>query len=35
MRYIEQFAIMDTIVGQSKSMRSGIENSFKSMSGNN
>lgn len=31
-RYIKQFAIMDSLVGQSKSVRSGIENSFKGMS---
>jgi flagellar hook-associated protein 2 len=31
-RYIKQFAVMDSLVGQSKSMQSGIENSFKGMS---
>lgn len=33
-RYLRQFAIMDSLVGQSKSERTGVENSFKAMSGN-
>jgi flagellar hook-associated protein 2 len=32
-RYMRQFAIMDSLVGQSKSERTGVENSFKAMSG--
>jgi len=31
-RYTEQFSVMDSIVGSSKSTRTGIENSFKGMS---
>lgn len=31
-RYLRQFAIMDTLVGQSKSLQSSVENSFKGMS---
>lgn len=31
-KYIEQFSVMESIVGQSKSTRTGIENSFKGMS---
>ncbi len=31
-RYIKQFAIMDSLVGQSKSLRTSVENSFKGMS---
>jgi flagellar capping protein FliD len=31
-RYMKQFAVMDSLVGQSKSERTGIENSFKGMS---
>jgi len=31
-RYIKQFAIMDSLVGQSKAEKSGVENSFKAMS---
>lgn len=33
-KYTEQFAVMESIVGQSKSTRTGIENSFKGMSAN-
>jgi flagellar hook-associated protein 2 len=32
-RYTKQFAIMDTLVGESRSTRSSVENSFKGMSG--
>jgi flagellar hook-associated protein 2 len=32
-RYLKQFAVMDSLVGESKSVRAGVENSFKSMSG--
>jgi flagellar hook-associated protein 2 len=31
-RYMKQFAVMDSLVGQSKSERTGIENSFEGMS---
>lgn len=31
-RYLRQFAVMDSLVGQSKSVRTGVENSFKGMS---
>ena len=31
-RYIRQFAVMDSLVGEAKSTRTGIENSFKGMS---
>jgi flagellar hook-associated protein 2 len=31
-RYLKQFAVMDSLVGQSKSIRTGVENSFKGMS---
>lgn len=31
-RYMKQFAVMDSLVGQSKSVRTGVENSFKGMS---
>ena len=30
-RYLRQFAVMDSLVGQSKSVRTGVENSFKGM----
>ena len=33
-KYTEQFSIMESIVGSSKSTRTGIENSFKGMSAN-
>lgn len=33
-KYTEQFAVMESIVGSSKSTRTGIENSFKGMSAN-
>lgn len=32
-RYMKQFAVMDSLVGQSKAARTGVENSFKAMSG--
>lgn len=32
-RYTKQFSIMESIVGESKSLRSSVENSFKAMSG--
>ena len=31
-RYIKQFAVMDSLVGESKSVRSSVDNSFKGMS---
>ncbi|MEY2593657.1 MAG: Flagellar hook-associated protein 2 [Pseudomonadota bacterium] len=31
-RYVKQFALMDSLVGQSKSLRTSVENSFKGMS---
>jgi flagellar hook-associated protein 2 len=31
-RYMEQFAVMDSLVGQSKALRTSVENSFKGMS---
>jgi flagellar capping protein FliD len=31
-KYTEQFSVMESIVGSSKSTRTGIENSFKGMS---
>jgi flagellar hook-associated protein 2 len=31
-RYMKQFSVMDSLVGQSKSLKSSIENSFKGMS---
>ena len=34
-RYIKQFSVMETLVGQSKSTRTSLESSFKGMSANN
>lgn len=31
-RYMKQFSVMDSLVGEAKSIRSGVENSFKGMS---
>jgi flagellar hook-associated protein 2 len=34
-RYMKQFSVMETLVGQSKATRTSVENSFKGMSANN